>query len=209
MVALSATIYSQGHKKVSEIDLPQSIFSVPPKQGLVHEVVRQQLASRRAGTHSTKAKGDVRGGGKKPFRQKGTGNARQGSSRSSLMVGGGVAFGPKPRDYFYPIPKKKRWGAVSVLLSDRLKKGRFHVVDKLDIEDGKTKSLTTVLKSFKLENALILDTKNEQLKRAANNLAKFKYLSVEGLNPYDIIRHNDVLATKGAVETLIVRGGEK
>ncbi|OGQ37042.1 MAG: 50S ribosomal protein L4 [Deltaproteobacteria bacterium RIFCSPHIGHO2_12_FULL_43_9] len=206
MAAVSATIYSQVHKKVSEIDLPESVFSVPIKKTLVHEVIRQQLASRRSGTHSTKVKGDVRGGGKKPFRQKGTGNARQGSSRSSLMVGGGVAFGPKPRDYYYPISKKKKWGAISALLSDRLKREKFHIVDKLEIKDGKTRSLTPVLNSFKLENALILDNKNDQLRRAAKNLEKFRYLSVEGLNPYDIILHDDVLATKGAIEAIIVRG---
>lgn len=206
MAALSAPIYSQLHKKISEIDLPESIFAVCQKKGLVHEVIQQQLASRRAGTHFTKSKGEVRGGGKKPFKQKGTGNARQGSIRSSIMVGGGVAFGPKPRDHFYQIPKKKKWGAISVLISDRLKNGKLHIVDKLVIEDGKTKFLTNVLKSFKLENSLILDNKNEQLRRAARNLEKFKYLSVEGLNPYDIILRDEVLATKGAIDWLIVKG---
>ena len=205
MAALSATIYSQSHKKVSEIDLPKSIFSLPAKRGLVHEIVRQQLAGMRSGTHSTKSKGLVRGGGKKPFKQKGTGNARQGSSRSPLLVGGGVAFGPKPRDYSYSVPKKKKWGAVAVLLSNRLKEGKFHVVDKLDFKDGKTKDLVETLKLFKINSGLIIDLKNDQLERATRNLEKVKYLHIDGINPYDIISHEDILITKGGVAKLFVR----
>jgi large subunit ribosomal protein L4 len=202
MAGISVTIYNQAKKKVSDGNLPQAFFETAPNSGLVHELVRQQLASRRSGTHSTKSKGEVRGGGIKPFRQKGTGNARQGSIRSSIMVGGGVAFGPKPRDYSYSGPKKKKWGAISVLFSDRFKNKKFYVVDKLEIKDGKTKSLLSILKAFDISSGLIIDIKNEMLRRAARNLQNVKYLSVEGINPYDIILFDNVLATKGAIEWL-------
>lgn len=208
MAAITATVYNQSHKKVSEVDLPESVFGATNKISLVHEVIRQQMASKRLGTHFTKSKGLVRGGGKKPFKQKGTGNARQGSSRSPLLVGGGVAFGPKPRDYSYQIPKKKKWKAISILLSNRFKDGKLLVVDKLEIKDGKTRSLVDVLKTLKIENGLIVDNKNEMLQRAARNIEKIKYLSVNGVNPYDIIRRHNIILTKSALESLIVRDQE-
>lgn len=204
-MALSTTIYDQNHKKVSAVELPESMFGKPSKLSLVHEVVKQSLANRRVGTHATKTKGLVRGGGKKPFRQKGTGNARQGSSRSPLLVGGGTTFGPHPRDYGFNLPKKKRWVALCVVLSHRTKEGRFHVVDELGIKDGKTKSLLKVLGNFSVKNAVVVDSKNDLLRRAARNIHHVKYVDVEGINVYDIVGHDDIVMTKGAFEKLLQR----
>src|ERR1700744_5020869 len=135
-------------KKVGTIDLPKEVFEVPVHKEILQTVTRWQLACRRQGTHSAKTRGEVSGGGKKPFKQKGTGNARQGSSRSPLMPGGGITFGPLPRDYSYVLPKKVRQLGLRVALSHLKKEGRLYVVDTLKSTDGKTGALAKRLKAF-------------------------------------------------------------
>ena len=148
---------------------------------IIHQAVVTQLAGRRRGTASTKTKSEVRGGGKKPFRQKGTGNARQGSSRSPLMPGGGQSFGPKPRDYFQTFPKKMAQAAMRSALSDKLGSERLLVIDEFKLGKGKTKEMIAVLGTFGLGKALIVDSDNRNLELASRNLEKAKFLRTEGV----------------------------
>lgn len=175
------------------------ILETPLREDLVQAVVRWQLACRRAGTHYTKTKGLVRGGGKKPFKQKGTGNARQGSSRSPIMPGGGTIFGPQPRDYSYTLQKKVKQIGLKVALSYLNKEGRLWVVDSLE-SDGKTKSLSQKLDKMGVAKSVIVDdSKNQNLKRSARNLAKHKFVASEGLNVFDLLKYDGCLITKGAL----------
>ena len=203
-------VINQDRKKVGTVELSDDVFGVKVNVALVHQVIKAQLANRRQGTVKTKTKGEVRGGGKKPFKQKGTGNARQGSSRSPLHPGGGATFGPRPRSYFQATPKEMVRGAVRSVLSDRLKSDRLIVVDQIKLPEAKTKVAGEVLKnSLKLKNALIVDSVNEVLERAARNLPHFRILRTEGLNPYDVVRHEWLVITKKAVEAINQRFGEE
>lgn len=196
-------------KKVGQVELAQSVFEAPIRKDILHQVVRWQLAGRRQGTHATKTKGLVSGGGIKPFKQKGTGNARQGSIRSPLMPGGGTAFGPQPRDYSYTLPKKlKKAGLVSAL-SMLLKEGRLFVVDNMSSE-GKTNELSKRLKKFGLQKGILADAgDNAMMDRAAKNLAKFKYTSVVGLNVFDLLKYDNLVLTKDSIEKIVARCAEK
>lgn len=201
-------VLSWEKKKVGTVDLDASVFEAPVKQGILQTVVRWQLACRRSGTHKAKTRGEVSGGGKKPFKQKGTGNARQGSSRSPLMPGGGITFGPVPRDYSYQLPKKVRRLGLRIALSKLKKEGRLFVVDSMTSE-GKTKEVATQLKKFGLEKAVLIDAgSNEKFGRAARNLAKYRYYGVEGMNVYDLLKYNSVVITKDSVAKIIERCGE-
>src|SRR5579863_8772005 len=168
---LNMPVLDLNKKQVGDVEVPEDIFKVEIKPHLLQTVVRWQLACRRAGTVATKTKGSVRGGGKKPFKQKGTGEARQGSSRSPLMPGGGTAFGPQPRDYSYTLPRQMKKAGLKTALSYLMAEGRLWVVDSLK-SDGKTKTLHAALKKFGVEKTLIVDdASNTNLKRAALNLA--------------------------------------
>lgn len=192
-------------KKVGSVELDAAVFDAPVKQEILQTVVRWQLACRRQGTHKAKTRGEVRGGGKKPFKQKGTGNARQGSTRSPLMPGGGITFGPEPRDYSYVLPKRVRRLGLRVALSHLKKQGRLFVIDEMASE-GKTKDLAQKLKGFGLEKAVLVDAKlNEKFDRAARNLAKFRYYGVEGLNVYDLLKYDNAVITKGSLESIVAR----
>ncbi len=194
-------------KKVEEIDLAPEVFEQPVRKDLLHTVVRWQLAGRRQGTHSTKTKGLVSGGGKKPFKQKGTGNARQGSSRSPLNPGGGTMFGPLPRSYAYQLPRKVRQAGLRVALSHLVKEGRFFVVDSMKSE-GKTKELATRLKTFGVTKAVLLDhVSHVGFERASRNMRKFRYSSVEGMNVYDLLKYDTVIVTKASLKKIMVRCG--
>jgi large subunit ribosomal protein L4 len=177
-------------------------------------VVKAQQAAKRAGTHATKTREFVRGGGKKPYRQKGTGNARQGSSRSPQFVGGGKVFGPHPRDYSYTVPKKVRKAALASALSLRAKENRLLIIDQLSgMFDGKpkTKRLAGVLKALGLASALVVDGKqNRHLARSARNLTTTKCLPPEGLNVYDILNHKSLVISRDAVKAVEARvtGGD-
>jgi large subunit ribosomal protein L4 len=190
-------------KKVGTIDLADEVFGAEVNVPLVHQVLKAQLAGRRQGTAKTKTKAEVRGGGKKPFRQKGTGNARQGSSRSPLKPGGGQNFGPQPRSYEQSTPKEMMRGALRSALSDRVKASRLLVVDELKLETAKTKVFNEILtKKLDLSKVLIVDDKNLNLERAGRNVPHVKLLRTEGLNVYDIVAHDWLVLSKKAVKAV-------
>jgi large subunit ribosomal protein L4 len=201
-------------KKVGEIELADAVFATAVKEHLLWEVVKAQQAAKRAGTHATKTRKFVRGGGKKPYRQKGTGNARQGSTRAPQFVGGGKVFGPHPRDYSYTVPRKVRKAALASALSLRAKENRLLIIDQLagTFEQGpKTKRLAGVFKALGLASALLVDGKqNTNVSRSVRNLTGAKCLPPEGLNVYDILNHRSLVITRDAVKAVEARvtGGE-
>jgi len=197
------TVYTQAKEKISEMDLDPRIFESEVKGHLVHDVVRMQMARRRSGSASTKTRSMVRGGGAKPWRQKGTGRARAGTNRSPLWRGGGIVFGPHPRDYDLAIPKKVRKGALRSVLSLRKQEGRLWVLKNLDFDEIKTKRFVEFLEIFDLKDALIvLDEKNMAVERSARNIPGVKVLRVEGLNVYDILAHEQLVLVEKAVERI-------
>ncbi len=192
-------------EKVGKVELDPKVFGREVSKDLLHEVVRWQLASRRQGTHMTKTKGLVSGGGKKPFKQKGTGGARQGSSRSILMPGGGTAFGPQPRSYAYALPKKMRKAALSVALSYLVKEGKMIVLKEID-STGKSKDMFSKLTGLGLNKAFVVDGEtNEMASRASRNLEKFKYVSVKGLNVFDLLKYDNLVVSQNAIEKMTAR----
>jgi large subunit ribosomal protein L4 len=196
-------IISQEKNKVGTINLRDDVFAVEVNIPLVHQVLKAQLANRRQGTAKTKTKAEVRGGGRKPFRQKGTGNARQGSTRSPLHPGGGQSFGPVPRSYEQATPKEMVRGALRSALSDRVKASRMLVVDEFKLEAAKTKSFNALLKDkLQLDKVLIVDDANKNLELSGRNTPRVKILRTEGLNVYDIVRYDWVVFTKRAVQTV-------
>ena len=192
-------------EKVGSVELASDVFETPVKTDILHTVVQWQLASRRQGTHMTKTKGFVRGGGKKPFKQKGTGGARQGSNRSPLMPGGGTMFGPQPRSYAFVLPKKVRRLGLSMALSHLQKEGKLFVVDSMNSE-GKTSELDKRLKAFGLTKAVLVDSVvNLKFNQASKNLEKFRYFPVEGLNVYDLLKYDAAVITKESISKIIDR----
>lgn len=183
--------------------LKEEIFGVKNRPHLLHQTVVMQLANRRAGTAATKSKGFVSGGGKKPWRQKGTGRARAGSIRSPIWVGGGTVFGPQPRDYSYRLPRKARREALLSALSLKNRDGKILVLDKLELEAGKTKLMVKALAELKVESALIVIAQaDDKIERAARNLPRIKVLRVEGLNVYDLVRYEHLVFTEEALKLL-------
>ncbi len=196
-------VYNTGKKKVSEMELDEQIFNTEIKDYLLHDAVRMQLAKRRVGTASVKKRSAVRGGGKKPYRQKGTGRSRAGSIRSPLWRGGGVIFGPTPRDFGFGIPKKVRKQALRIALSVRAEEGKLLVLNQFQLKDIKTKSFLEVLSRFGMEEALIvIGQENFNLERSARNVPRVKVLRVDGLNVYDILNHEHLILIKDAVEKI-------
>lgn len=196
-------VYSTAKRKVSEMELDERIFNAEIKDYLLHDVVRMQLAKRRAGTASTKNRSVVRGGGRKPYRQKGTGRSRAGSIRSPLWRGGGVIFGPSPRDFGYSISKKVRKQALRIALSMRVGEGKLLVLNQFQLKEIKTKSFLEVLSRFGMEEALIvIGGENFNLEQSARNAPRVKVLRVEGLNVYDILNHEHLILVKDAVEKI-------
>lgn len=199
-------LINQEKKKVGTIELRDDVFAVDVNIPLVHQVIKAQLAGRRRGTAKTKTKSEVRGGGKKPFRQKGTGNARQGSSRSPLQPGGGQSFGPQPRSYEQATPKEMMRGALRSALSDRVKADRVLIVDEFKIAQVKTKAFAELVsKKLQLSKVLIVDAANKNLELSGRNIPKLRVLRVEGLNVYDIVRHDWLVLTKSAVQAVEAR----
>lgn len=196
-------------KKVSTVELSSEVFGAEVNKELLHRVVNWQLACRRQGTHKTKTRAEVSGGGKKPFKQKGTGNARQGSSRSPLMPGGGITFGPVPRSYAFSLPKKLKRAALRSALSHLVKENKFFVVSDMN-SDGKTSDLAKRLKSFGVEKALLIDVDaSDTFKRASRNLKKVRYNSVDGLNVYDLLKYDTAIVTAASIEKIVQRCGEE
>jgi large subunit ribosomal protein L4 len=191
---------------VGSLELADDVFGAPVKEHLLWEVVKAQRAARRAGTHSTLTRANVRGGGKKPYKQKGTGNARQGSTRSPNYVGGGKVFGPHPRDYSYTVPKKVRRAALVCALSLRAQEKKLVVIDKLSFDAPKTKRLAGILAALGMPSAVVVDAKeNLGLSRSVRNLPDSKYLAPEGLNVYDILDHTGLVLTADAVKLIEAR----
>ena len=193
-------------KKVGSADLADAVFGAKVKDYLLWEMVKAQQAAKRAGTHDTKTRDEVRGGGKKPYKQKGTGNARQGSTRAPNHVGGGKVFGPHPRSYAYTVPKKVKRAALASALSLRAQEKKLIIVDVLAFEAPKTKRLAGILKVLGADSAVVVDGKtNANLSKSVRNLPKSKYLAPEGLNVYDILNHPSLVITAGAVKDIEAR----
>jgi large subunit ribosomal protein L4 len=190
-------------EKVGEVDLADAIWATEVKSYLMHDVVLMQLAKRRRGTASTKTRAEVSGGGKKPWKQKGTGRARSGSSTSPVWVGGGTAFGPKPRDYSISVPKKVRKSALRSALTTRYQESNMKVLDKLALEEISTKTFNGILHGLNLTKPLfVINGKDEVVEKSARNIPFIKVLRVEGLNVYDIIRHDQFVVTLDALQRI-------
>jgi large subunit ribosomal protein L4 len=197
-------------KKVGQADLADAVFGAKVKDYLLWEIVKAQQAARRAGTHDTKTRDEVRGGGKKPYKQKGTGNARQGSSRAPNHVGGGKVFGPHPRSYAYTVPKKVKRAALASALSLRAQEKKLVIVDALAFDAPRTKRLAGILKVLGADRAIVVDGKgNTNLLKSGRNLPKTKVLAPEGLNVYDILNHTSLVIAAGAVKEVEARVLEK
>lgn len=187
-------------KVVGQIDVADDVFGREVKEHLLWEMVKAQRAARRAGTHSTKTRANVRGGGRKPHRQKGTGGARQGSTRSPQFVGGGVVFGPHPRSYEYTVPKKVKRAALASALSLRAAEKKIIIIDGLNFDAPKTKEMAAVIKALGLPSALVVSGKDAvNTVKSIRNLTTTKYLPPEGLNVYDILNHEGLVISKDVI----------
>ncbi len=196
-------VLNQSGQKVAEMALNETLFTSEVKLHLIHEVVKMQLANRRAGTAATKNRSAVRGGGKKPWRQKGTGRARVGTIRSPLWKGGGVVFGPMPKDYSYKVPKKVRRGALRSAVILKVREGKLLIVDKFELQEAKTREFVKIMKDLSVREALIvLETRDEALERSSQNVPRIKILLIDGLNVYDIMRYDTLVMTRQAFEKL-------
>lgn len=200
------SVYNLKRENVGELDLNDAVFGAEVNEALMHDVLKAQLASKRTGSANTKVRSEVSGSARKLFRQKGTGNARHGSIRAGVYVGGGKAHGPKPRSFAYRPPRKMRLGALCSALSLKLKEGNLTVVESFDLPEVKTKGVVEALKSLQVAGTLIIDAKdNEKLRLSVRNLAKSQFLPPEGVNLYDLLRHEHVVLTKDAVSALTTR----
>lgn len=202
------------NKKAGSVDLAPAVFESVIRPHLYHAEVRRQLADRRAGTHSTKNRAGVSGGGIKPYKQKGTGRARQGTIRAPQYAGGGVVFGPVPRGYSHKLPKKMRRAALASALTQRVQESAVTVVDALTLDQFSTKRMREILKSLGLEDRstlIVIEEPNPTVEASARNLPKVSVIRSEGLNVYDLLRHQSLLITRGALEALQTRltGGAK
>ncbi len=202
-----ATVYNLNHENVGEIDLSDVVFGAEVNEGLLYDVVRAQLASKRQGTSAVKIRAIVAGSIKKIYRQKGTGNARHGGKRAPVFVGGGQAHGPKPKDWSYKPPKKMRLGALRSALSLKVQEGTLKIVDAFELAEIKTKALAETLNRLEVSSSAVLVdvAPNDTLRMSARNLPKHQYLPPEGVNPYDLLRHEHLVLTKRAVEALEAR----
>jgi large subunit ribosomal protein L4 len=196
-------VYDVENQKVSDMELDDRVFGAKIKDSLFHEVVRKILASQRSGTAATKNRADVRGGGAKPWKQKGTGRARAGSRRSPIWRGGGTMFGPMPRDYSFSIPKKVSRAALKAALSLKHKEGKLILLNDFPLEGFKTRQVVEVLKKFQVEDALIVtDRKNPLLERSTRNIPGVQVLRCEGLNVYDILNHEHLILLSPVVQKI-------
>jgi large subunit ribosomal protein L4 len=198
-------LFNAARERTGEFEIASAVFGRTGDNSILHEAVRMQLAKRRAGTAATKTRGLISGGGRKPWRQKGTGRARSGSTRSPIWRHGGTIFGPQPRDYSYKMPKKAWRRALSLAISDRALNGAMVVVESLELTEPKTKLAKAALEAFGLKQALIIiGDGDESFGRAARNLADYKVLPLAGLNVYDVLNYDGLLmsaATARAIET--------
>ncbi len=195
-------VYDMLGKEVEELELDANIFGIEVNEHVLYEVVKNQLANKRQGTQSTKTRAEVRGGGRKPWRQKGTGRARQGSIRAPHWVGGGVTFGPKPRDYSYKLPKKVRRLGMKSALSSKVENDEIIVLDALKLEEIKTKEIKNVLGNLKAMKKVLIVTeeKDEMILKSARNIEGVSVATVNTLNVYDILNYDSFVITKDAVK---------
>ena len=199
----NVAVYNMEGKEVDKIELNDSIFGVEINEHLVHMAVLQQLANKRQGTQKAKTRSEVRGGGRKPWRQKGTGHARQGSTRSPQWTGGGVVFAPTPRDYSFKLNKKEKRAALKSALTSRVVENKFVVVDELKLDEIKTKRFVEVLKNLNVEKALVvLNDMDEKVIASAANIPTVKTTQTNELNVFDVLKYDTVVVTKAAVATI-------
>ena len=199
----TVNIVNTKNESVGEIELSDDVFNREVKEHILHEVVRMQRAARRAGTACTKTRVEVRGGGRKPWRQKGTGRARAGTKNSPLWRGGGVTFGPKPRDYSFKVNRKVKQQAVAMALSARFQEGNIVVLDDFTMDQIKTKDFIGVMDVLNIDNGIIVtDVLSENLTKSSRNVHGYKVLPSEGLNVYDILLHKKVILVQSAIESL-------
>jgi len=195
-------LYNVSGQQIGDIELSDNVFGVEVNQHVLYEVVKNQLANKRQGTQSAKTRAEVRGGGRKPWRQKGTGRARQGSIRAPQWAGGGVVFAPKPRDYSYVVPKKVRKLAMKSALSSKVEESKVIVLDELNLTQPKTKDMISILKNVNSSKKalIVMDEKNENVVKSANNIQGVQTTLVNTLNVYDILKYDSLIMTKDAVK---------
>ena len=205
------SVLSDQREKVGEISLPAVISEQPQREHLLFETVRMQLANRRSGTAATKTRAHVRGGGRKPWRQKGTGRARAGSNRSPVWVGGATVFGPQPRSYAYRMPRSARKTALRAALAQKLRQDEVVVIDAIQFDEPKTKQMVTLLAQLEMGDSvlLVLADADVNVQKSARNLPGVKVLLSQGLNVYDLLRYRKILVTQAAMQQISERlGGE-
>ena len=196
----NVSVYNIEGKEVGKIDLSDAVFGVEVNEHLVHMAVVSQLANNRQGTHKAKTRSEVSGGGRKPWRQKGTGHARQGSTRAPQWTGGGVVLAPVPRDYSFKMNKREKRAALKSALTSRVEENKFIVIDEINFEESKTKNFANILKNLDVSKALVVledDNKNAEL--SARNIADVKTAKTNTINVYDILKYNTVITTKAVV----------
>ena len=199
----NVSVYNIEGKEVGTIELNDAIFGVEVNEHLVHMAVVNQLANNRQGTQKAKTRSEVSGGGRKPWRQKGTGHARQGSTRAPQWTGGGVVFAPVPRDYSFKMNKKEKRAALKSALTSRVEENKFIVVDEMNFDEIKTKKFQAVLNNLSVSKALVvLEDGNVRAELSARNIADVKTAKTNTINVYDILKYNTVIATKAAVEAI-------
>lgn len=196
-------VQSQTGEKISQTDLNNAIFNINVKSSVLHEVVTMQLANRRSGSAAVKHRSDVRGSGRKLFRQKGTGRARRGNIKSPLLRGGGVVFGPDPKSYSYKIPKKVKRIALKMALSTKFQENNLVVIDQFELEQIKTREFLKVVNALNIKNALIITgKKNKNLELSSRNIPNIKVLCSKGLNVYDILKYKKLILLKSSIEDI-------
>ena len=196
----NVSVFNMEGKEVSTLELNDAVFAAPINEHLVHMAVVQQLANKRQGTQSAKTRSEVSGGGKKPWRQKGTGHARQGSTRTPQWTGGGVVFAPKPRDYSFKMNRKEKNAAIKSVLTSKVNDSKFIVLDELKLEGIKTKEVVNILKNLNVEKALIVTAdKDENVVLSARNIPTVRTALTNTINVYDILKYDTVVVTKDAV----------
>ena len=199
----NVSVYNIEGKEVETIELSDAVFGVEVNEHLVHMAVVNQLANNRQGTQKAKTRSEVSGGGRKPWRQKGTGHARQGSTRAPQWTGGGVVFAPTPRDYSFKLNKKERRAALKSALTSRVEEKKFIVVDEINFDEIKTKKFQDVLNNLSVSKALVvLEDGNKNAELSARNIADVKTAKTNTINVYDILKYNTVIATKAAVQAI-------
>jgi len=198
-----ADVFDIEKKKVAEVELNDAVFGAEVNEATIHDVVKMQLASRRSGTSATKGRSDVSGGGKKPWRQKGTGRARSGTSRSPIWRGGGIVFGPQPRDYSYSVPKKVRKNALISALSMKVKEEKMTILRDFPMEKISTKTFQKVVELFGLKKALfVIEQDNVVLMRSSRNIKSVKMIRSEGLNVYDVLKYEHLVLLEPSIKKI-------